>query len=92
MKETLEEAAASYGNIDYPIPYGYVGSANDFFNGAKWQEERMYSEEDLKTAYFSAIKSTGEGWNGEYAQGNNPNIEETFEEEFNQWFEQFKNK
>jgi hypothetical protein len=63
-----------------------------FIEGAKWQQERMYSEEDLKKAYFSAIEITGEGWNGEYAQGNNPNIEETFQEEFNQWFEQFKKK
>ena len=47
MKETLEEAAASYGNIDYPIPYGYVGSANDFFNGAKWQQE----QDRWKTVY-----------------------------------------
>ncbi len=39
-KETLEEAATSYGNIDYPIPYGYVGSANDFINGANWQAEQ----------------------------------------------------
>jgi hypothetical protein len=58
--------------------------------GAKWQEERMYSEEDIREAYFSAIKITGEGWNGEYAGGNNPNIEENFMEDFNKWFEQFK--
>ena len=50
-QETLEEAAAFYGNISLPIPYGYVGSANDFINGAKWQQERMYSEEDLRNAY-----------------------------------------
>jgi hypothetical protein len=56
----------------------------------KWQAERMYSEEDLKEAYFSAIKITGEGWNGEYAEGNSPNIEEKFMEDFNKWFEQFK--
>ena len=54
--------------------------------------KRMYSEEDLREAYFSAIKSTGEGWNGEYANGNNPNIEEKFTEGFEEWFEQFKKK
>jgi hypothetical protein len=52
----------------------------------------MYSEEDLKEAYFSAISSTGEGWNAEYANGNNPNIEEKFSKGFAQWFEQFKKK
>jgi hypothetical protein len=55
-------------------------------------DERMYSEEDLKEAYFSAISSTGEGWNGEYANGNNPNIEEKFKEGFDEWFNKFKNK
>ena len=56
------------------------------------QDNRMYSEEDLKDAYFSAIKATGEGWNGEYAEGNSPNVEEKFMEDFNKWFEQFKKK
>ena len=57
---------------------------------AKMLTDRMYSEEDMKLAYFSAIQSTGEGWNGEYAEGNNPNIEDKFSEEFKEWFEQFK--
>ena len=56
------------------------------------KQERSYSEGDLREAYFSAIKSTGEGWNGEYANGNNPNIEEKFTEGFEEWFEKFKNK
>ena len=56
------------------------------------KEQQGYSEEDLKESYFSAISSTGEGWNGEYAKGNDPNIEEKFTEGFNEWFEKFKNK
>ena len=52
----------------------------------------MFNEKDLRNAYFSAIKTTGEGWNGEYAGGNSPNIEEKFNEEFEEWFEQFKKK
>jgi len=55
-------------------------------------DKRMYSEEDLREAYFSAIESTGEGWNGEYADGNNPNIRKKFGEEFEEWFEQFKKR
>ena len=87
-QETLEEAAEKWFNKDgfYPNP------KQGFISGAKWQQERMYSEEDLKEAYFSAIKSTGEGWNGEYADGNHPNIEEKFTEGFEEWFETFKNK
>ena len=52
-QETLEEAAAKYDNISLPIPYRYIGPANDFINGAKWQAERSYSEEDLKSAFFN---------------------------------------
>jgi len=44
-KETLEEAAENYANIfTYPEdsdPY------LDFINGAKWQQEISYSEEEV---------------------------------------------
>ena len=56
------------------------------------QEKNKYNDEDLRTAYFSGIKTTGEGWNGEYANGNNPSIEEEFQEGFQEWLKQFKNK
>ena len=88
-QEVIEEAAENYGkdigNKDGTAQF-------DFIRGAQWQSDRMYSEEDMRKAYFSAIESTGEGWNGEYANGNNPNIEENFDNEFQEWFEQFKNK
>jgi hypothetical protein len=67
-----------------------------FLEGVKSDVARDYwfekFEEDLKTAYFSGIKTTGEGWNGEYANGNNPSIEEEFQEGFQEWFEQYKKK
>jgi hypothetical protein len=56
------------------------------------KQQTMYIEEDLRNAYFSGIKTTGEGWNGEYANGNNPSIEEEFQEGFQEWLRQFKNK
>jgi hypothetical protein len=58
----------------------------------KEETKNKYSEEDLKTAYFSGIKTTGEGWNGEYANGNNPSIEKEFQKEFQEWFQEYKNK
>jgi len=58
----------------------------------KWQQKRMYSEADMREAYFTAIKSTGEGWNGEYANGNCPNIEKTFNAGFEIFIEQYKTK
>ena len=82
-QETLEEAIKRLVELN---------RQDAFREGAKSQLERMYSEEDLRKAYFSGISSTGEGWNGEYANGNNPNIEEKFSEGFEKWFEQFKKK
>ena len=93
LRQLSHSLEAHLGTGDIRVTQGMI---DDFEEKAKQMEkeqaERMYSEEDLKKAYFSAIEITGEGWNGEYAQGNSPNIEETFQEEFNQWFEQFKKK
>jgi hypothetical protein len=96
-QETLEDAAENDFNIlqeENPIvPDNHIWPFKlGYLKGAKWQQERRYSKEDLKEAYFSAISSTGEGWNAEYANGNNPNIEEKFSKGFAQWFEQFKKK
>jgi hypothetical protein len=63
-----------------------------FYKLQQEQEKNKYNDEDLRTAYFSGIKTTGEGWNGEYANGNNPSIEEEFQEGFQEWLRQFKNK
>ena len=92
-QETLEEAAREYWRRGQ---FGLEKAADTetaFLKGAQWQQERMYnSKEDLREAYFSAIKSTGEGWNGEFAEGNDPDIREKFSEGFELWFEQFKKK
>jgi hypothetical protein len=74
-KETLEEAAENYGNN--------IGNKNgtaqfDFIKGAKWQAERMYSEKDLREAFFSGCQSERQI---------KPRIK-CWEE----WFEQFKKK
>ena len=90
-QETLEELAKRkyLTRLDN---FQKVDFKDGVFEGAKWQAERMYSEGDMKWAYFSAIEETGEGWNGEYANGNNPNIEDKFSEGFNKWFEQYRKK
>ena len=79
-QETLEEAVNAFKKT------------NVYTNEIKQKQERSYSEEDLRTAYFSGIKTTGEGWNGEYANGNNPSIEEEFQEGFQEWLRHFKKK
>ena len=64
-----------------------IGTKDDtFYNGAKWQQERMYSEEEVYDLFAQWIA---------YQQGF-PRIDEdeipnSFRS-FNEWFEQFKKK
>ena len=100
LKEAAEkfysEQSESYENAIEPTFDNSRYLVTGFIDGAKSDAARDYwfekFEEDLKTAYFSGIKTTGEGWNGEYANGNHPNVEETFEEKFQEWFENYKKK
>jgi hypothetical protein len=81
--ETLEEAAMN----NYPAELW----GNDeslirrwaFMKGAKWQQERMYSEEDMKLAFDAGHKKGFSGY---------PNTENWKELPFNEWFKQFKEK
>ena len=46
--KTLEEVAEEfYSGVDRQVDRML------FINGAKWQQERMYSEEDMKSAFFN---------------------------------------
>ena len=78
-KEILEEAANNYSRYNLQI---YEANKETFKQGAKWQAERMYSEEDLKLAFEGGelfmIGGTGMGSIGK--------------EDFADWFEQFKKK
>jgi hypothetical protein len=79
-KETLEEAAincwaeGAWDNRD--------DFTDGFVEGAKWQQERMYSEDDLKEAFENGVGS------GKYQQ--EYGIKGSMN--FNEWFEQFKKK
>jgi len=72
--ETLEEAAENY-NLNTINAFGDYES---FIAGAKWQQERSYSEEDMRDAYCNGALGL------EYKK--------SFNESFNKWFEQFKKK
>jgi len=52
-----------------------------FIKGAKWQQERMYSEEDLRKAFRHSRQAL-------IFEKDMPPVYESFEE----WFEQFKKK
>ena len=62
MTETLEQAAKKYSGIMYDRENNeekyFNGQGCDrydaFLEGAKWQSERMYSEEDLRYAFECA--------------------------------------
>ncbi len=80
-KETLEEAAEKYAN-ELPEPYNYGINSDKkkgFIEGAKWQQERMYSEEDMAESFMACWKA---------------NVPEGFECKlsFKEWFKQFKKK
>jgi len=69
-KETLEEATKrySYGGRE-------GGHRTPFLEGVKWQQERSYSEEDMRKAFIA---------------GFTPKITTTLNDSFNKWFEQFQ--
>ena len=89
---TLEEAAEKYADFsnDYvPLAFAFGSKFNettkrDFIAGAKWQAERMYSEQDLREAFKGGGKMSWTDINQE--------TQEPYYYDFNEWFEQFKKK
>lgn len=77
MKETLEEAAELHSKITIPSDY------HSFIKGANWQAKRMYSEEELKSAFKT-------GFNIGY--GSPASELDLKEQHCTKWFEQFKKK
>ncbi len=81
-KETVDEAAEYYVKMQYPMGVEKEYPINDFIQGAKWQQQQMYSEEDLISFarfYFQEeFNST--------MQNSNKSTDEILQE----WFNQFK--
>jgi hypothetical protein len=88
-QETLEEAAERYIAED-----NYNRYYNDFIEGAKWQQERMYSEEDMSKAYFQgwATRERYDDMVPDIIYPKDLDYEEQQDYAFNLWFEQFKKK
>jgi hypothetical protein len=63
MKTELEEAAERYAEGKSSSSVFQEAHKKDFTEGAKWQQERMYSEKEVeeifKQAQLCAIKSDG---------------------------------
>ena len=81
-KETLEEAAENYA-IDKQNENAskYYMALESFQEGAKWQQERMYSEEEVGELLYNVI--------GEYGKHYGIMIDGKM---LNDLFEQFKKK
>jgi hypothetical protein len=75
MKTELEEAAEQFEYTD-----GIYG----FKQGAKWQAERMYSEEEVYSLLEQSMKDCHLWELEEHYSGDYKNLKE--------WFEQFKKK
>ena len=75
--KTLEEAAENFWlNDDSMTDNDRISYVNGFVQGARWQMERSYSEEDMKSAFL-------DGW--QLRDGDLP-----FPKAKKKWLEQFK--
>ena len=81
-KETVEEAAEYHVKMQYPMGVEKEYPINDFIQGAKWQQERMYSEEEVRRAFQDGQDnmdySEMYGWSSKLTE--------------QKWFNQFKKK
>jgi hypothetical protein len=75
-KETLEEAAEKYW---VKQPY----NEDAFIDGAKWQQERMYSEEEVRELLIQRCKHFGTSLSP---------FDKILLKQDLEWFEQFKKK
>ena len=84
-KETLEEASWKYNPLK-KLDGEFIRAA--FINGAKWQQERMYSEEEVIELLQKALTHKDDGEIGSLvtAQG------QIRPANFFSWFKQFKKK
>lgn len=90
-QETLEKAAENYGWRIKRNTFSDVVKVNelansakqDFIEGAKWQQERSYSEEDMIKAFEAGYRKGFSGY---------PNTENWKELPFKEWFKQLKKK
>lgn len=98
QETTLDEAAEKYAKMMWGVYYDDIHpdiaitqtqgeiTVKDFIAGAKWQQERMYSEEEVYDLFVE--------W--DMYQKGEPRIDEDEIPNgfmsFNEWFEQFKKK
>lgn len=81
-QETLEEAAHEYYKRGQLGLEKTADTETAFVQGAEWQQERMYSEEDLKEAFRQGMENMDyseiHGWSSKLTE--------------QEWFQDFKKK
>lgn len=80
MNNELEKAAEVYANKKGEIPTTKLEDAifkQGFIDGAKWMQERMYSEKEVESLLHKYMQSQIPDWHGWSTT---------------KWFEQFKKK
>ena len=77
-KETLEDAAECKSHH----------SEEDFIRGAKWQAERMYSEDEVRELLMKGLTHTDYNLCGSLVTAQ----QEIRTANFNVWFEEYKKK
>jgi hypothetical protein len=85
-QETLEEAAENYVNRKGSIPTTELEDAifkQGFLDGAKWQADRMYSEEEVIEILTQRSKEFGT---------KNEKFQKLLLKQDLEWFEQFKKR
>jgi len=80
MKETLEEYAEN--------SFKYIDYRNSFIAGAKWQQKRSYSEEEVEKLTLTSL-DLGMAIRQDQLRGYSI---KSGKELHKDWFEQFKNK
>jgi hypothetical protein len=78
-QETLEEAANNW----IKNTSEFLSVKNGFIEGAKWQAERMYSEEDMREAFIAG---------GNSCMKKDDVYGSLYDAYMENWFEQFKKK
>ena len=68
-----------FGHPKKPYPTDYENELNNVINGIyKAREKYEFTLYDIRKAFLNGIAITGEGANGEYCNGNSPDIEHEF--------------
>ena len=87
---SVEKMADEYSYFERKSKWGNI-VRNAYVQGFNTHKElvkdKLFTVEDMRRAFLSGISITGEGYNAEYSDGNNPDIETEFGESANKFIQ-----